>query len=215
MKKIVTLLSLTLTPLSLLSIPSAIAQTFTAQTSIAQTETLPTANRCTATTPAELLRLTAAKNEARQTAEVTNGGIGLYRAEPAMHGSVVNAPCEVVSPGVGRFSFRGGDPVAVSSANTYRLLTVVTVSGEVGRDRTINIEYNGPIAGYRPATDRSTASSSTVSSPTSQTAAPIDIPVENTPALTAEDRATTQGQRRPRRLQSRKSHAWLCDRSPL
>ncbi|MEO0768266.1 MAG: hypothetical protein AAFY72_02355 [Cyanobacteria bacterium J06649_4] len=170
MNKIAILLSLSLLPASL---SASLLAALPAVAQLAQTGSEPAnASGCSATTPAELLSLTAAKNEARQMAEVTNGGIGLYRAEPAMYGSVVNAPCEVVSPGVWRFSFRGGAPVAVSTANTYTLLSVITVSGDSGRDRTINVEYNGPIAGYRPSSDRA---------PVTRPSAPVDIPIENTP----------------------------------
>ena len=104
-------------------------------------------SRCTATTPAEQIALNAAKNAARQAAEQANGGLRLYRAEPAMHGAVVDAPCQVVSPRGWRFTFRGGDPVAVSTLETYTILSVVTVTG-VGRDSTVTVEYNGPIEDY-------------------------------------------------------------------
>ena len=102
---------------------------------------------CVATTPAEQRALNAAKNEARQAAEAENGGIGVYRAEPAMHGSVVDSPCEVVGPNIWRFTFRGGEPVAVSTMEDYTLLSVVTVEGS-GSDRIVMLEYNGPIEDY-------------------------------------------------------------------
>lgn len=115
-------------------------------TSIAQVPTTDTA--CLATTLVEQRALSAAKNEARQMAEVTNGGLGIYRAEPTMHGAVIDAPCEIVSPGVWRFTFRGGDPVAVSTMEDYTILSVVTVSSASGASRSISLEYNGPIADY-------------------------------------------------------------------
>ena len=65
-----------------------------------------------------------------------------------MHGSVIEAPCELVAQDVFRFTFRGGDPVAVSTANEFTILSVVTVSG-IGPDRNVTIEYNGPIENYR------------------------------------------------------------------
>ena len=108
---------------------------------------VPLETACVATTPAEQRALNAAKNEARQAAEAENGGIGVYRAEPAMHGSVVDAPCEVVGPNIWRFTFRGGEPVAVSTMGDYTLLSVVTVEGS-GRDRIVMLEYNGPIEDY-------------------------------------------------------------------
>ncbi|MEO0457165.1 MAG: hypothetical protein AAF152_11390 [Cyanobacteria bacterium P01_A01_bin.114] len=107
-----------------------------------------TETACMATTPVEQLALNAAKNEARQMAEFTNGGLTVYRAEPAMHGSVVNAPCEVVSPGLWRFTIRGGDPVAVSTEGVYTILSVVTVDNVSGAGRSVNLEYNGPIEDY-------------------------------------------------------------------
>lgn len=115
-------------------------------------QTAPSETACIAATPAEQRALNAAKNEGRQLAEATNGGLGEYRAEPAMHGSVVDAPCEVVSPGVWRFIIRGGDPIAVSTREDYTFLSVVTVNAAVdtavGGSRSINLEYNGPIENY-------------------------------------------------------------------
>ena len=103
---------------------------------------------CIATTPAEQRALNAAKNEARQMAERVNGGLTVYRAEPAMHGAVVNSPCEAVGEGVWRFTFRGGEPVAVSTLGEYAVLSVVTVNSATGRDRKVSLEYNGPIEDY-------------------------------------------------------------------
>lgn len=102
---------------------------------------------CIATTPEEQLALNAAKNEARQLAEATNGGLTVYRAEPAMHGAAIKSPCEMLGPAVWRFTIRGGDPTAVVTLNEYTTLSVVTVEG-IGRERTVTIDYNGPIEAY-------------------------------------------------------------------
>lgn len=110
-------------------------------------QTSGTETACTAATPAEQIALNAAKNEARQMAEVTNGGLGVYRAEPAMHGAAIASPCDRLGTETWRFTIRGGDPVAVALEETYTLLSVVTVRG-TGRDRTVTIDYNGPIEQY-------------------------------------------------------------------
>lgn len=102
---------------------------------------------CVATTPAAQLAINAAKNEARQMAEVTNGGLRLYRAEAAMHGASVDSPCERLGAETWRFTIRGGDPTAVALEENYTILSVVTVKG-TGRDRTITLDYNGPIEEY-------------------------------------------------------------------
>ncbi|MEM6255169.1 MAG: hypothetical protein AAF821_19830 [Cyanobacteria bacterium P01_D01_bin.156] len=101
-------------------------------------------NGCVATTPAEQLALNAAKNEARQMAELSNGGLEVYRAEPAMHGASIDAPCEMLGPATWRFMIRGGEPTAVVLTETYTTLSIVTVEG-IGRDRTVTLDYNGPI----------------------------------------------------------------------
>lgn len=102
---------------------------------------------CVATTPAEQLALNAAKNEARQMAEATNGGLSVYRAEPAMHGAAIASPCEMLGPQSWRFTIRGGDPTAVALFEDYTTLSVVTVEG-TGRDRRVILDYNGPIEEY-------------------------------------------------------------------
>ena len=102
---------------------------------------------CIATTPAEQIALNAAKNEARQMAEAINGGLSVYRAEPAMHGAAIAPPCEMLDANTWRFTIRGGDPTAVVLSEEYTTLSVVTVTG-TGRDRNVTLEYNGPIDGY-------------------------------------------------------------------
>ncbi|MEA5466487.1 hypothetical protein [Leptothoe sp. PORK10 BA2] len=108
-----------------------------------------TGTACTAATPKEQIALNAAKNEARQMAEVTNGGLNFYRAERAMHGAVVESPCEMIGPNSWRFTIRGGEPSAVALEEEYTILSVVTVTG-LGRDRNVTIDYNGPIEEYTP-----------------------------------------------------------------
>lgn len=103
---------------------------------------------CTASTPAERLALNAAKNEARQMAEAINGGLTVYRAESAMHGAATKTPCAMVEPGVWRFTFRGGEPSAVALDQGYTLLSVVTVNSAIGAERSISLDYNGPIEDY-------------------------------------------------------------------
>lgn len=103
---------------------------------------------CIATTPRGQLAINAAKNEARQMAEAINGGLTVYRAEPAMHGSVTTAPCEMIGPDTWRFTFRGGTPTAVSVDEDYSILSVITVNSAIGSERSITVEYNGPIDDY-------------------------------------------------------------------
>ena len=102
---------------------------------------------CIATTPGEQIALNAAKNEARQMAEATNGGLSVYRAEPAMHGAAIESPCEMLDANTWRFTIRGGDPTAVALSEEYTTLSIVTVVG-TGRDRSVTLEYNGPIDEY-------------------------------------------------------------------
>lgn len=102
---------------------------------------------CISTTPAEQIALNAAKNEARQMAEATNGWLSVYRAERAMHGAAIDSPCEMLAPEVWRFTIRGGDPVAVALEEEYTTLSVVTVEG-TGSDRRVTLDYNGPIEDF-------------------------------------------------------------------
>ena len=111
------------------------------QTSVSETA-------CIATTPAEQIALNAAKNEARQMAERTNGGLSLYRAEAAMHGAATDSPCEMIGPEAWRFSIRGGEPTSVIVSEEYTLLSVVIVKG-TGRNRSVTLEYNGPIDNFQ------------------------------------------------------------------
>lgn len=139
MKRIFTLSSLLLTTVISISM-SADAQVRQKQNSAPETG-------CIATTPAEQIALNAAKNEARQMAEQTNGGLSIYRAEAAMHGAAIESPCKMMGQDVWRFIIRGGEPTTVALEEAYTLLSVVTVEG-TGRDRTVTLEYNGPIEDY-------------------------------------------------------------------
>ncbi|MEM9004897.1 MAG: purine nucleoside permease [Cyanobacteria bacterium P01_F01_bin.86] len=81
--------------------------------------------------------LIGAKNTARQAAEVENGGLSQYRAEPAMHSSAADAPFVENEDGSLTFTFKGRRPESLE----YTIESVVTVSttGEA------TIEYNGPV----------------------------------------------------------------------
>ncbi|MBE9077019.1 hypothetical protein IQ241_06860 [Romeria aff. gracilis LEGE 07310] len=85
--------------------------------------------------------LVRAKNEARQAAERLNGGLGSYRAEPAMHGDVNQAPYVINQDGSITFTFQGGSPSQAANGN-YPIESVVTVDN---RDRSVVVDYNGPI----------------------------------------------------------------------
>ena len=141
MKRIITCSSLVLTTVIGLAIPTQ-AHVLTGNKQFPTTETT-----CVATTPEEQIALNAAKNEARQLAEVTNGGLSVYRAEPTMHGAVIKSPCEMLGPDTWRFTFRGGEPTAVITLEEYTILSVVTVTG-TGSERKVTLEYNGPIEEY-------------------------------------------------------------------
>lgn len=85
--------------------------------------------------PSVLVDLNRAKNLARQAAEKENGGVTVYRAEPAMHG----AASETTYTDNGNswtFTFLGGTP-----GMNPTIQSVVTV----GKDGSVKIDYNGPI----------------------------------------------------------------------
>ncbi|WP_341730671.1 hypothetical protein [Microcoleus sp. EPA2] len=83
------------------------------------------------------IELNRAKNLARQAAEVANGGLGQYRAEPSMHGVSSEAPFVDNGDGTWTFSFKGSRP----GSSVYRIESVVTVS----RNGQVRIDYNGLI----------------------------------------------------------------------
>lgn len=83
------------------------------------------------------IELNRAKNLARQAAEVANGGLGEYRAEPSMHGVSSEAPFVDNGDGTWTFSFKGSRP----GSSVYRIESVVTVS----RNGQVRIDYNGLI----------------------------------------------------------------------
>ncbi len=89
------------------------------------------------------LDLNRAKNQARQFAERLNGGLQVYRAEPAMHGPSAESPYRVTEAGQLEFNFFGRSP----GASTYTTETVVVVDTETWE---VNLIYNGAI---RPRDD--------------------------------------------------------------
>lgn len=91
----------------------------------------------TVTAALEQVDLSRAKNLARQTAERINGGLIAYRAEPAMHGPVGDAPYEVNDNGSWTFTFQGREP----GSSTYTIESVITVSSTGD----ITVDYNGPV----------------------------------------------------------------------
>ncbi|OKH18612.1 hypothetical protein [[Limnothrix rosea] IAM M-220] len=94
--------------------------------------------------------LNNAKNLARQTIEVANGGLGEYRAETSMHGNPNNAPYVENPDGSYTFTFMGRHPDSLDF--TYESEVTVFPDGSVV------IDYNG-----EPRTS-SVASTTTVQS---------------------------------------------------
>ena len=81
--------------------------------------------------------IAVSKNLARQAAERENGGLNNYRAEPTMHGPVLDAPYRDGGD-TWIFTFRGGPPGAPN----------FTVESEVAVNKTsleVAILYNGPL----------------------------------------------------------------------
>ncbi len=114
--------------------------------------------------------LRRAMNLARQAAERANGGLSMYRAEPAMYGSTDTAPVKDNGNNTWTFSFRGGTP----GFTTPSIESVVTVS-TVGQ---VTLDYNGPIRqtstpGQPPANSMQ---------PAQPSASPTLTPVNPTPA---------------------------------
>ncbi len=78
-----------------------------------------------------------ARNLARQAAERANGGLGNYRAEPAMHGISGEISVQDTSD-AWIFTFRGGRP----GETDYSTESEVRVSKDFAN---ITVDYNGPI----------------------------------------------------------------------
>ncbi len=87
---------------------------------------------------ASINSLGRAKNLARQAAEAANGGLGKYRADASMHGTVSDAPCVDNGNGTWTFTVKGGAP----GFTTPTQETVVTVDANTG---VVKIDSNGPI----------------------------------------------------------------------
>lgn len=87
--------------------------------------------------------LIAAKNMARQAAEVQNGGLGRYRAEAAMHGPFMETPFTIGDDGSLIFTFKGYHPddIDINGNAAYSTETVVKVMA----DRQFQVIYNGPV----------------------------------------------------------------------
>ncbi|HIK16912.1 MAG TPA: hypothetical protein IGS53_16725 [Leptolyngbyaceae cyanobacterium M33_DOE_097] len=85
----------------------------------------------------QITNLSRAKNLARQAAEEANGGIGVYRAEASMHGSIGQTPCTPNENGTWTFTFTGGAP---GEAPTVESAVTVNPS-----NWEISVDYNGPI----------------------------------------------------------------------
>lgn len=85
----------------------------------------------------QLITRNRAKNIARQVAEQENGGLGQYRAEPAMHGPVEETNHEEIEEGVWRFTIRGREV----GSDEFTIQTVVTVDEQAN----VTVESNEEI----------------------------------------------------------------------
>ena len=85
-----------------------------------------------------------ARNIARHLAESENGGIQVYRAEPAMHGPPSEAPFVVGNDGALRCTFRGFHPWDITDTGAPTRYFVET-EVRVTPDRRYELIYNGPI----------------------------------------------------------------------
>ncbi|QDZ41396.1 hypothetical protein FRE64_00705 [Euhalothece natronophila Z-M001] len=85
----------------------------------------------------QLITKNRAKNLARQAAEQENGGLGQYRAEPAMHGPVEETNYEEIEDGVWRFTIRGRE----IGSDDFTIQTVVTVDEQAN----VTVESNEEI----------------------------------------------------------------------
>lgn len=87
---------------------------------------------------AQINALGRARNVARQAAEAANGGLGVYRAEAAMHGALSAAPCVDNGDGTWTFTIRGGAPGFVTPTRE----TVITVDSSSWN---VKVDYNGSV----------------------------------------------------------------------
>lgn len=81
--------------------------------------------------------LNNAKNLARQTAEELNGGLGNYRAEPAMHGDPLQAPFVENPDGSYTFTFKGRRPESLDFSYESQITILF--------DGSVVVNYNGGI----------------------------------------------------------------------
>ncbi|MEN9227556.1 MAG: hypothetical protein Q6K14_03510 [Gloeomargarita sp. GMQP_bins_44] len=89
----------------------------------------------------QIMQLRRAQNLARMAGERANGGIEVYRTEPAMHqtvGTVGEARYEDVGD-AWIFTFRGGTPEEVA-AGRYSIRTVVRVDKQTFRTTVLSNE---------------------------------------------------------------------------
>ena len=141
------LIFLTIATLGLVGLPGwALAQTETPETALNSCQIDPASPNAVQQQRA----LIGAKNLARRAAERANGGLQNYRAEPAMHGSVIvdSFPCQQLGPETFRFVFRGGSPLEVASGD-YSVVSVVRIENGIGSAVDIDLEFNGSFADYR------------------------------------------------------------------
>jgi hypothetical protein len=89
-------------------------------------------------------QITRSMHLARQAAERTNGGLNVYRAEPAMY-TVEQARYVVNRDNSVTFTFMGGAP-----AEPPTIQSVVTVDPNKS---TVNVDYNGPVRTGNPNSD--------------------------------------------------------------
>jgi hypothetical protein len=99
---------------------------------LAQARTAPEANK-------KITALIRAKNLARQAAEAINGGLGKYRAENLMHGSIEQVPCTDNGNGTWTFTFKGTAP----GDTTPIVESAVTVDSQTFQ---VTVERNTPLS---------------------------------------------------------------------
>jgi hypothetical protein len=105
---------------------------------IAQATLQPTQLIAQASSSNSTADLVKARNFARQKIEFQNGGLSRYRAEPAMHGPINQAPLVENPDGTLTFKFVGGPPAYTTPTRE----SIVTIDPKTW---TINVNYNGPV----------------------------------------------------------------------